>query len=152
MVSVLRVTPEAVEQSGGQVAEVPSAAVPAAQVTAAASEPVSVSVAYALGTRIAVIGAQSTTAHAETQQAAARLNANATDYVTQEQANTAGLGVGAATAAVGVSAPDAPIPTAPPALPAQPAARGYRTIWPRPADGPGLEMAVTTDRQLCGTY
>ena len=47
--SVLRVAPEAVEQSGGQVAGAPSAATLASQVTAAASDPVSVSVAYAHG-------------------------------------------------------------------------------------------------------
>ena len=86
--SVLRVSPEAVEQSGGQVAGASTAAVPAAQVTAAASDPVSVSVAHALGMRIAVIGAAKQHRPRQTERAAAHLTANATDYVTQERANT----------------------------------------------------------------
>jgi hypothetical protein len=122
MVSALRVTPEAVEQSGGQVAGVSPAAVPAAEVTAAASDPVSVSVAHALGMRIAVIGAQSCSAHAEAQQAAAHLNANAADYVAQEQANTSGLGFGGSPAATAASTTAMPIPAAAPAFPAPPSA------------------------------
>jgi hypothetical protein len=91
---------------------------PAAQVAAAASDPVSVSVAYALGARIAIIGAQSSTAHAETQQAAEHLNANASDYIAQEQANAAGLNLGGVPAAAAASTIATPIPAAPPAFPA----------------------------------
>lgn len=66
--------------------------------------------------RIAVIGAQSSTAHAETQQAGAHLNTNAADYVAQEQANTTGMGFDAAPTAVAVDATAVPVPTVAPAF------------------------------------
>jgi hypothetical protein len=116
--TVLRVTPDRLNESSQQAAGAATGTVPAAQVTPAAADPVSVSVAQVLGTKIAMIGAQTQTTHAQTQQAAARLNVNAADYATQEQAGTSGLGFGAAPAAVTPAPLAMPTPVVPPQIPA----------------------------------
>jgi hypothetical protein len=87
-------------------------------VVAAASDPISVAAAHAVGTQIAIIGARTVATNAMAAQAAARLHVNATDYTAQEQANASGLLLGGAPAAADPGAGAVlPIPALTPALP-----------------------------------
>jgi hypothetical protein len=116
-VAVLRLNTDGVTEAARQAAGAPPAGVPAAAITAAA-DPVSVTVAHAVGTQIAIIGAGTGLARALAQVASARLNANAGEYGAQEHFNAATLGTGGDPAAVpGEYAPAPPSSLAAPSFP-----------------------------------
>jgi hypothetical protein len=116
---VLHVDVDGLVGAAGRVGAAPPAGVPAANVTAAGSDPVSVGVAHAVASQIAIIGSHTTAANQIAHRAAGRLQANAADYRAQERANTSGLGLGGVPAAVGTTGTD--IPSITPTSPSLPA-------------------------------
>jgi PPE family/PE family len=142
----LDIDPDAVVGIGSRVAASASTPAPVSTVPAPAQDPVSVGVAATLSARLSAITAYSAAAGAIVGGRAQMLQASASDYRHQEQANTASLGPGGAPAAAAPSAPIAVIARLPPASIPPP------SIGAPPGGARAISELIHSGRGAAGLY